>query len=60
MSKVGLEFHREYDFGPIDHNGQNIYWKIDYYVPDLKQGSENPADPGQTARIFTIMPANEY
>ena len=50
----------EHDFGAIDHNGQKIYWKIDYYDSDLKYGSENPADPCQTARVITIMLANEY
>lgn len=50
----------EHDFGAIDHNGEKIYWKIDYYDPDLKYGSEDPADPNQTARVLTIMLANEY
>ncbi len=50
----------EHDFGAIDHNGQKIFWKIDYYDLDLKYGSEDPADPGQTARVLTIMLANEY
>ena len=50
----------EHDFGAFDHNGEKIYWKIDYYDPDLKYGSEDPSDPGQTARVLTIMLANEY
>lgn len=50
----------EHDFGAIVHNGEEIYWKIDYYDPELKYGSEDPADPKQTSRVLTIMLANEY
>ncbi len=52
--------HGEHDFGAFVHNGEKIFWKIDYYDHDLKYGSENPSDPGQTARVLTIMLANEY
>jgi hypothetical protein len=52
--------HGEHDFGAFVHNGEKIFWKIDYYDLDLKYGSENPSDPGQTARVLTIMLANEY
>lgn len=52
--------HGERDFGAFDHKGQRIYWKIDYYAPDLKHGSEDPADPQQTVRVLTVMLANEY
>lgn len=50
----------EHDFGAIEHNGEKIFWKIDYYDPELRFGSENPADPSRTARVLTIMLANEY
>jgi hypothetical protein len=50
----------ERDFGAIDHEGIRVFWKIDYYAPDLCQGSENPADPSQTVRVLTIMLAEEY
>lgn len=52
--------HGERDFGAFEHNGQRIFWKIDYYAPDLMHGSENPADPKQTVRVLTIMLADEY
>ena len=52
--------HGERDFGAFEHNGQRIFWKIDYYARDLMHGSENPADPKQTARVLTIMLAHEY
>lgn len=52
--------HGERDFGNFTHNGQRIFWKIDYYAPDMEHGSENPADPNQTVRVLTIMLALEY
>ena len=44
--------HGERDFGAFEHNGQRIFWKIDYYARDLMHGSENPADPKQTVRVL--------
>ena len=52
--------HGELDFGSFEHAGQRIFWKIDYYAPDMEHGSENPADPKQTVRVLTIMLADEY
>jgi len=57
--------HREHDFGSFDHEGNRIFWKIDYYDRasfgtghDI--GSEDPSDPAQTLRVLTIMLASEY
>jgi hypothetical protein len=50
----------EHDFGVIEHDENRIFWKIDYYAPDMMHGSENPADPKQTVRVLTIMLAEEY
>lgn len=52
--------HHEHDFGAFDFTGQRLFWKIDYYAPDLHHGSEDPADPAQTTRVLTIMRADEY
>jgi Protein of unknown function (DUF3768) len=52
--------HGEHDFGAFEHEGERIFWKIDYYAPDMEHGSENPADPKQTVRVLTIMLASEY
>lgn len=52
--------YSERDFGAFIHGSQRIFWKIDYYAPDLQHGSEDPADPRQTVRILTIMLASEY
>jgi hypothetical protein len=50
----------EHDFGAFEHNGERIFWKIDYYAPDMEHGSEDAADPQQTVRVLTIMLASEY
>jgi hypothetical protein len=52
--------HGERDFGAFEHNGERIFWKIDYYAPDMEHGSEDPADPRQTVRVLTILLASEY
>ena len=52
--------HGEHDFGAFEHEGERIFWKIDYYAPDMEHGSENPADPKHTVRVLTIMLASEY
>src|ERR1700722_783349 len=47
--------HGERDFGAFSVPGvpEKIFWKIDYYAPDLMHGSEDPSDPQQTARGLT-------
>jgi len=35
--------HGERDFGSIEHNGEKVFWKIDYYDRSLQYGSEDPA-----------------
>ena len=52
--------HGEHDFGAFEHNGERIFWKIDYYDRTLSFGSEDPSDPKQTLRVLTIMLASEY
>lgn len=50
----------EHDFGAFEFEGKRIFWKIDYYAPDMESGSEDPADSAQTVRVLTIMLAEEY
>jgi hypothetical protein len=52
--------HGERDFGAFDHGGRKVFWKIDYYAPDLRHGSEDPADLSKTVRVLTVMLASEY
>ncbi len=50
----------EHDFGSFEVEGEKIFWKFNYYTPDLMAGSENPANEMLTHRILTIMLASEY
>ncbi len=52
--------HGERDFGVFEHDGQKLYWKIDYYDPSLSFGSDDPSDVTQTIRVLTILLASEY
>jgi len=52
--------HGERDFGAFEHDGERIFWKIDYYDTTMTRGSEDPSDPKQTIRVLTIMLASEY
>ena len=50
----------EHDFGSIQLGENNIFWKIDYYDLDLQMYSPDPSDETVTARVLTIMLAEEY
>lgn len=52
--------HQEHDFIAFELAGSHIFVKIDYYSPDLLHGSDDPADVAKTARVMTIMMAEEY
>ena len=52
--------HGEHDFGSFEIAGQNFFFKVDYYNLEMDGGSEDPADPEKTARVLTIMRADEY
>lgn len=52
--------HQEHDFIAFELAGAHIFVKIDYYAPNLQHGSDDPADPAKTARVMTIMMAEEY
>ena len=56
----GNDPYSEHDFGAFDHEGNKLFWKIDYYSPSLDGGSEDPADPSKTMRVLTLMLAEEY
>ena len=50
----------EHDFGSFDEHGHKVYWKIDCYDLDLCMASPDPADPTVTARVLTVLLAEEY
>ncbi|MEZ4711642.1 MAG: DUF3768 domain-containing protein [Caldilineaceae bacterium] len=51
----------EHDFGSLVHAAAGkIFWKFDYYDPELRFGSDDPSDLSQTMRVLTIMLAEEY
>jgi len=52
--------HQEHDFGSIEIEGDNYFWKIDYDDSIMVGGSEDPTGPGKTTRVLTIMRADEY
>ena len=54
------DLHGEHNFGNFEIEGEPYFWKIDYYDLSMKCGSEDPADPEKTARVLTIMRADEY
>ena len=49
----------EHDFGEIELGGDNYFFKINYYAPDLKSGAGDAALP-ETARVLTITCGDEY
>jgi Protein of unknown function (DUF3768) len=50
----------EHDFGKIIFQGQEVFWKIDYYDAELEYHSLDPSNPDITIRVLTIMLASEY
>jgi len=50
----------EHDFGAFEFEGARVFWKFDYYTPELIHGSCDPADIVKTLRVLTVMLAEEY
>jgi hypothetical protein len=50
----------EHDFGSMQIDGRQVFWKIDYFDPTMTQGSEDPASLALTRRVLTVMLAEEY
>ena len=50
----------EHDFGSFHHGAVHVFWKWDYFDLDLSMHSPDPADEAVTARVLTIMLADEY
>lgn len=60
MFVEGNDPYGEHDFGVLDHGGTVFFWKIDAYDLDLRFASPDPTDPAVTARVLTVMRADEY
>ncbi len=52
--------YEEHDFGKVVVRCLVVFWKFDYYDLDLQMHSPDSADPAVTARVLTIMLADEY
>ena len=52
--------YQEHDFGRIEHNGINYFFKIDYYDASMEYASDDPSNPDITTRVLTIMRSDEY
>jgi hypothetical protein len=50
----------EHDFSSFVIDGRKLFFKLDYYDKDMRFGSEDPSDPSKTARVLTLMLAEEY
>lgn len=48
----------EHDFGIVKHDGESVYWKIDYYDKNLEGGEDPLSD--DCRRVLTVMLASEY
>lgn len=50
----------QHDIGLVTQDDTDYLWEIDYCDKSLNSRSPNPADPGCTSRILTLMRADEY
>jgi hypothetical protein len=52
--------HNEHDMAFLDVDGERIFFKVDYYDPELERHSDDPSDPAITRRVLTIGLAEDY
>lgn len=49
-----------HDFGVVRIHGVAVWFKIDCYDRAYQYGADNPADPGATRRVLTLLLPDEY
>jgi hypothetical protein len=54
------DLYEEHDFGSFTADGHVIFFKIDYFDRSFACHSPDPSDATVTARVITIMLAEEY
>ena len=52
--------YHEHDLGSFHYGAHQVFWKFDYYDLDFTMHSPDPADETVTARVLTVMLAEEY
>ena len=52
--------YAEHDFGKVTLDGEDYFFKIDYYNPTLTHHSADPASPNATRRVMTLIRSDEY
>ena len=52
--------HGERDFGAVELAGERVFWKINCFDRSRARASPDPADASVTARVLTVMLAEEY
>jgi hypothetical protein len=57
---AGNDPYGEHDFGKVAVAGHEVFWQFAYYDLDLEMASLDPAEASITARVLTIMLAEEY
>ena len=50
----------EHDFGAVEVDDLQVYFKVDYFDLTRRCHSRDAADPTVTERVMTIMLASEY
>jgi hypothetical protein len=50
----------EHDFGSFSWADVQVFWRWNYYDLDFAMHSPDPADETVTARVLTVMLAEEY
>jgi Protein of unknown function (DUF3768) len=56
----GNDPYHEHDFGCVEMFGEKWFFKMDYYSPDMRTGSDDPSNVHETRRVLTIMHCQDY